>query len=190
MRLTPIETPPTLMLRLAYRMSRRRLGKVMSPLKVVYARAPKALRMGYEISKYAEKGVALEPEVRLLVQAYVAGLNKCGFCVDIARAMAMRHRLDMDRVSALDGFEDDSRFSERERAALCYVGEATRDRRVSDDTFARVREHFPDHEIVELTLLCAVEHFYNLVNIPLGIESDGLCAIRDSSSPRRAAETA
>jgi hypothetical protein len=40
MRLAPIEKPPGLLLRIAYWLSRRQLGGVMSPLKVIYARAP------------------------------------------------------------------------------------------------------------------------------------------------------
>lgn len=188
MRLSPIDTPPTLMMRVAYWMSRRRLGKVMTPLTVVYARAPKAMRMGYAISKYTENGVSLDPQLRLLVQTYVAGLNHCGFCVDIAQAIALQHRLDLDKIAALEHFDNDPRFTERERAALRYVGEATRTKSVSDDTFAQVREHFTDNEVVEITLLGAIEHFYNLVNLPLGIESDGLCALQQSRANRVSAK--
>ena len=41
MRLEPIEKPRGLLMRIAYWLSRRQLGGVMSPLKVIYARAPK-----------------------------------------------------------------------------------------------------------------------------------------------------
>jgi len=54
---------------------------------------------------------------------------------------------------------------------------------VSDATFAELQRHFNEREIVEITWLNALENYYNLINLPLGIESDGLCAIAE----RRAA---
>ncbi|MGO9642184.1 MAG: hypothetical protein ACLP1Y_12880 [Candidatus Acidiferrales bacterium] len=60
---------------------------------------------------------------------------------------------------------------------LAYVEEATRHKRVSDATFEALRKHFKDWEIVEITWLNAVENYYNPINLPLEIESDGLCAI-------------
>jgi alkylhydroperoxidase family enzyme len=54
---------------------------------------------------------------------------------------------------------------------------ATRHRRVSDATFGALRKHFNESEIVEITWLNAVHNYYNLINLPLEIESDGLCAI-------------
>ena len=74
---------------------------------------------------------------------------------------------------------------QRERAALAYAEEATRQKRVADETFARLQEHFNNREIVEITLLNAIENYYNLINLPLEIESDGLCAI---IAPGRAAK--
>jgi len=72
----------------------------------------------------------------------------------------------------------------RELAALAYVEEATRQRRVGDATFAVLRRHFEDTHIAEITWLCALENYFNLINVPLEIESDGLCAIAER---RRAA---
>ena len=68
-------------------------------------------------------------------------------------------------------------FSERERAALAYVEEATRTKVVGDATFAELAKHFDEREIAELTLLNAIENFYNLLNLPLEVESDGLEAL-------------
>ena len=68
-------------------------------------------------------------------------------------------------------------FSARERAALAYVEEATRTKIVSDATFGELAKHFGDREIAELTLANAIENFYNLLNLPLKVESDGLEAL-------------
>jgi len=40
-----------------------------------------------------------------------------------------------------------------------------------------LRRHFNEREIVEITWLNALENYYNLINLPLEIESDGFCDI-------------
>jgi alkylhydroperoxidase family enzyme len=102
--------------------------------------------------------------------------------VDIARAMAIRQHLGMEKFNALSEYRTSPLFSNRERAALAYVEEATRHKRVSDATFEVLRKHFSDREIVEITWLNAVENYYNLINLPLEIESDGLCAIAQAQT--------
>ena len=55
------------------------------------------------------------------------------------------------KLAALDAFETDPQFSERERAALAFASAIARDDRdVSDACWARVREHFSEPETVEL----------------------------------------
>jgi hypothetical protein len=46
---------------------------------------------------------------------------------------------------------------------------------VSPDTFAGLSRHYSEREICEIVWLVASEHLYNLNNIGLNIESDGLC---------------
>jgi len=150
---------------------------VITPLKVVFARVPKSLKAGYAISKLVESGFSLDPELRFLVQTHVASINDCAFCVDIAKAVATHQGIDLDKCLALPEYATSPLFTERERAALAYAEEATRNKRVADATFTRLREHFNDREIVEITLLNAIENYYNLINLPLEIESDGLCAL-------------
>ena len=112
-----------------------------------------------------------------LPMTLVSAINGCGFCVDISRAMAVRQHLGTEKFNALSEYRTSPLFSERERAALAYVEETTRHKRVSDATIAALRRHFSEAEIVEITWLNAVHNYYNLINIPLEIESDGLCAI-------------
>ncbi|PCJ56996.1 MAG: hypothetical protein COA73_11245 [Candidatus Hydrogenedentota bacterium] len=177
MRLEPITRPTGLTMRIAFWMSKRQLGKVMTPLSVVYARVPPAMKMGYGISKFTKSGLTLDRELTLILQTHTAQINDCKFCVDIAKATALRGRLGIDRIGALDNFESSSLFTEREKAALAYVEETTRNKKVIDSTFNRLKKHFTDVEIAEITLLNAIENFYNLINLPLEIESDGLCAL-------------
>jgi AhpD family alkylhydroperoxidase len=190
MRLSPIDRPQGLKLKLAYQLSRRRLGKVVTPLRVVYARVPGALKTSLSISMFLQKGVRLERSLVILIETYVAGLNGCGFCVDIARSLAMRERADLSRLDGLESYRTDPRYTARERAALAYVEAITRERHADDDVFAALKEHFTDCEIVEITLINASENYFNLINAPLGIESDGLCLLVRPRAGRQTAHAA
>lgn len=177
MRLQPVERPQGLMLRIAYWMTRRKIGKVITPLKVVTARVPKSLRMTYEIAKMAEGGFSLDKELRFLLHTHISQLNQCQFCIDIAEAFVLSEGGSLDKIKKLPRYREDSSFTPAERAALAYVEEVSQTKTAGDSTFEELRRHFSDAQIAEITLLNAIENYYNLINRPLGIESDGLCAL-------------
>ena len=188
MRMHPIHRPRGLMLRLAYWMSERRLGKAITPLKVAYARVPHFLKTGYSISKMMGEGFKLDPALRILLQVHTAQNNKCAFCVDIAQAEAAHDAGILEKATRVREYATDPGFTTRERAALKYVEDATIIKSVSDDVYQELKRHFSEEEICEITLINAIENFFNLVNIPLEIESDNLCAValarhRPSSIP-------
>ena len=91
--------------------------------------------------------------------------------------MAIRERMGPEKFNALGDYRTSPLFSAQERAALAYVEEATRNKKVSDGTFEELRRHFNEQEIVEITWVNALENYYNLLNVPLEIESDGFCAL-------------
>ena len=184
MRIAPIETPSGLFMRLSYWLLRRQLGKTITPWKVIFARLPGAIPAQLGIYWGLERGVRLDHDLQLLLQAFVAGANGCAFCVDIGRAQAAQHRDLLEKIDAVASFRTDPRFTERERTALAYVEEASRTRRVTDETFAALRRQFDEREIVAITWLNAVENYFNLLNVPLDIGADGLCAIAEARTPR------
>jgi AhpD family alkylhydroperoxidase len=175
-RLSPIERPRSPWMRLAFRISKQRFGKVLAALKVIYARKPRLLLVAQMIARTQEKGISLEPPLRLLVQVKVSQLNGCPFCEDLALAQALRKRLGPERFRHLSEYRTSGAFSKRERTALALAEEATRFRRVSDETWAAARENFSETEIVELVWLNAAENYFNLQAAVLGIESDQLAA--------------
>ena len=174
MRLAPIEKPPTLLGKLLDRAIRRSLGRSITPAQVIYNRVPAAWRITLAFQLFERFGAKLPHELLLLVTTRVAQLNGCAFCQDIKRAVAIRGRLGTARFDALADWRSSAVFSEREKAALAFVEEATRTKVVSDATFAELAKRFDEREIAELVLANAIENFYNLLNLPLEVEADGL----------------
>jgi alkylhydroperoxidase family enzyme len=176
MRLEPIEKPKSLFIKIAYWFTKRQYGKVMSPLKVIYARKPELLSFAMKIAKFEEKQNSLSPELRLLIKFAAATQNGCTFCQDIALAHAVKGQIGKEKFMALVTQDKAkmSAFSEKERSALKVLNEYNIDRKVSDEAFAELRKHFNETEIVEILALNAFEQFYNAMTIPLEIDSDGL----------------
>jgi alkylhydroperoxidase family enzyme len=175
--LPPIEKPKGLMMKLAYYFTRKQFGKVLTPLKVQSARMPFAFALfAMKIGKLDEK-LQLPPETRLLIREQVARLNVCLFCIDIGRSFTIKAKFNEAKFDALDQYRTSPLFSEAERAALDYVTELTRDKKVNPETFARMARYFSERQICEIVWLVASEHVYNMTNIGLNIHSDMLCDI-------------
>lgn len=177
LRLAPIEEPSSWRTRLTYALARWQQGTVITPLKVIWARMPEGARLAYEMNKHEER-LSLDDEVHLLVKQFIATLNECAFCQDIARAKAQDDdHVSPEKLDALLEYDEHPAFDEAERVALTYAEEVTQNVDASDETFNALRSHFNEREIVELTWLIAMENYYNLLNRPLGIGSDNLCEL-------------
>ena len=173
--LPPVEKPPGLVQKLAYFFTRRQFGKVLTPLKVHSARLPPAFGLFYVRIGQLDKRLTLPREMVLLIREQVARLNVCLFCIDIGRAFTIKASFNETKFDALEEYRTSSLFTEAERAALDYVTELTRDKKVNPDTFTRLSCHYSEREICEIVWLVASEHVYNLTNIGLNIHSDMLC---------------
>jgi len=70
-------------------------------------------------------------------------------------------------------------FDESEKVAVEYAEAITfTDRKVTEELFARLRTHYSEPQIVELTAAIALENFRSKFNVALGIEAQGFCMIR------------
>jgi alkylhydroperoxidase family enzyme len=73
-------------------------------------------------------------------------------------------------MNALLDFETGP-FDEREKAALAYAQQLTIDaNRVDDALFARLRQHYDEGEIVEISAMAGLFNYFNRVNDALRME--------------------
>ena len=84
-----------------------------------------------------------------------------------------------DKIRAVEQAATSPLFDEAERAALAFAEAMTvTGRRVEDALFARVRAHFTEAQVVELSAAVALENFRSKFNTALGIEAQGFCILR------------
>ena len=82
------------------------------------------------------------------------------------------------KIAQLADWRRSGAFSELERAALEYAERITyTDQKVDDALFARLKPHFSEGQIVELTAVVALENFRSKFNPSLGVEAQGFCLL-------------
>jgi alkylhydroperoxidase family enzyme len=91
----------------------------------------------------------------------------------------MQAGADEEKVREVPAWRESRLFSDMERAALEYAERMTiTGERVTDELWARLRTHFTDAQVVELTAAVAIENFRSKFNVPLGVEAQGFCVLR------------
>jgi len=120
----------------------------------------------------------IEPSLRSLITVRVSQINGCAFCVDLNSATLMKRGASMEKVGALGTWRSSALFSARERAALDYAEAVTRsDVQVDEGQFERLRQHFDDDAIVELTGLIAFQNLSSKFNSALGVPPQEFCSL-------------
>lgn len=178
--LPAIEKPRGAVLKLAYFFSRKVFGKVPTPLKVHTARLPAGFGLFYGKISSLDKKLILPKETQIMIREFVARINSCLFCMDIGRWFAAKASVSEEKLNALPDYATSPLFSDGERAALDYVTELTRDKKVSPETFGRMAGFYTEREICEIVWLVASEHVYNITNLGLNIHSDMLCKVKQA----------
>ena len=80
--------------------------------------------------------------------------------MDIRHAVGVKAGIPEETLAALTSYKESPHFTERDKAALEYAEQVTRDdREVSDECFSRLRQHFSQPEIVELTFIIGYQTF-------------------------------
>ena len=176
--LARVDQPNGLLLKLLYRLLRRRFGKVPGWLTVFSARMPLAFTNWIgKVSKLDEK-LELSSDTAIPLRERVAGTNMCTWCMDATKWFATnRAPHNLPKFDALHEYQTSPLFSDQERAALAFATELTEHKHVSPETFAALSRHYSEREICEIVWLVSSEHLYNINNLGLGIGSDGLCEI-------------
>ena len=156
--------------------------KVLKPLRM-YARLP-GLFSGYtKLEQATAKLHGIDHRLHALAELKAATLTSCEYCIDLGSAIAHQWGLSDAELLALPDYASSPLFSDLDKLVLDYAVAISRTPvDVSDELFDRVRQHFTDAQIVELTHYIALENMRGRFNLALGIGSSGVsegmvCAI-------------
>ena len=166
----------------------RETERMIEPIEL-YAHLPGLLR-GYGMMEQATAELnGVDRRLQALAQLKAATLTQCEYCIDLGSQISRQWGLTDAEMLALPTYQASDLFSDLDRLVLDYaVGMSRTPVEVSDELFARLREHFNDAQLVELTHLIAVENLRGRFNLALGVGSAGfsegmVCAVPASVEP-------
>jgi len=170
------------MVRLVYRFMRRGMkkmtgreaahGRGIEPVEV-WAHQPKMMSGMGKFQGAVRKGNSVDERLKYLVELKGAQMIGCEFCVDLGSQICRNSGFSDEELLAIPRYRQSDLFSEREKVALDYtVGVMRTPVEVTDELFARMKEHFTDEQLVEITALLTVVNL-DRFNAAFGIGSAG-----------------
>lgn len=177
LRLAPIDRPRGLLQRLMWWLFRSRYGKVMMAQRVVYPRIPRFTLAQVAMVTFAQYGLSLDRTLRHRIELRVSAKHGCTFCGDLAHGIALMEGHPPELLDDATAPLECERFDDATRAALRYVDVIDASGHVDDATFEALRAHFDERQLVEIVWLNAFTTYHNLIAKPLGLGSDGFCAL-------------
>jgi AhpD family alkylhydroperoxidase len=178
---------PGVLARIAGWYSRWRFGKQLDPLDA-YAHRP-GLLVGYSALETAfERSRRLDLNLKLLAEVKAAALAGCEWCIDFGSMLGRGGGVTEDQLRDLPRYRDSEAFTDVEKLVLDYAVAMSRTPvEVSDELFARLRDHFDEPQLVELTTAVALENYRARFNHALGIEPQDFSEGAFCAVPERAA---
>ena len=170
------------MLKLIYRLMARGMKKMtgreaahgsgLEPLEV-WALQPKMMRGMGKFQQAVRNADGVDERTKNLVELKGAQMIGCEYCVDLGSQICRKSGLSDDELLALPRYRESDLFTEREKTTLDYAVAVMRTPvEVTDELFARMKAHFTDEQMVELTALLTVVNLDRL-NAAFGIGSAG-----------------
>jgi len=182
-RIAGIARSRTLVARLAFFLSRRSYGRVITPARVYALDSSLLLAVGLmeEVQEWAKQ---IGAPVKHLARMLVAWRIGCPWCLDFGTSTSEQLGVTEEQLRALPDYEHSPLFSEEERMVLRYADAMTRTPvRVPDALFDALKACYTDRQILEVTAAIAWENFHARVNHALGLEAEGVagrvCLIPD-----------
>jgi AhpD family alkylhydroperoxidase len=131
-------------------------GSGIEPVEI-WAYQPKMLSGMGKFQGAVRKGRAVDERTKNLVELKGAQMIGCEYCLDLGSQICRNSGFTDDELLALPRYRTSELFTDREKTALDYaVGVMRTPVEVSDELFARMKEHFSDEQLVEITALLTV----------------------------------
>ncbi len=170
--------------------SRRKYGREMEMAGVIGHSRPNMLAWGM-LEWWHERSGKVNERLKALAATKAATRIGCEFCIDIGSAISREAGVTDEQLHAFHDYRNSDAFSAEDKLVMEYAEEMSETNvDVSDELFARLREHFDDEQIVELTAAIAIENFRARFNNALDVAPAGFSEGAFCPLPERAQEEA
>lgn len=145
------------------------LGGIPNSIRTM-ARRPAIARAYTELNRAVmEEYGAVTPEFKRLIGYVASFASGCLYCQAHMILASERFGASEERLNAVYDFEDSAHFTEAEKAGLAFAhAAASVPNGVTDAVAERLRAHWNDEDIVELTAVVALFGYLNRWNDSMG----------------------
>lgn len=135
-----------------------------------YQVAPEALKIMLEMEKYTQAS-GIDSKIRELVKIRASQLNGCAFCINMHTTDARKMGETEQRLYCVSAWRECTFYSEVEKVALELTEHITlvANKRVPDELYNHVREHYSEKEYVDLVILINQINSWNRLSISMGV---------------------
>jgi AhpD family alkylhydroperoxidase len=168
-------------------------GSGLEPMEI-WAYQPKMMMAMGRFNQAIRKGDSVDGRLKNLIELKGAQMIGCEYCVDLGSQICRNSGLSNEELLALPNYRVSNLFSEREKSALDYaVGVMRTPVEVTDEVFSRLREHFSEAQMVEITALLTLVNL-DRFNAAFGIGAAGfsegmVCLVPDRPAVAEAGAT-
>ena len=161
------------MVRAAQWYSKRKYGREVTITPVIAHSRPNMIGWG-ALEWWHEHANRVDERLKDLAATRVATIVGCQFCIDIGSALGRKAGVTEEQLQDFHNYPTSPLYSMEEKLVMEYAEELTKQHvEVPDELFARLREHFDEAQIVELTAAIAIENLRARFNNALHIEPSG-----------------
>lgn len=134
-----------------------------------YELVPDGMKIMMDIEKYT-KMAAIERKLRELIKIRVSQINGCAYCLNMHTADARKMGETEQRIYCVSAWEESEFYTEAEKTALELAEHVTLipTKRVTDELYQRVREHYDERHYVDLVLIINQINSWNRISIAMG----------------------
>ncbi len=176
--------------KLVYRLMRRGVKKMtgreaahgdgIEPV-AIWAHQPKMMSGMGKFQGAVRKGNTVDERLKYLVELKGAQMIGCEYCVDLGSQICRNSGFSDAELLAMPRYRQSDLFTEREKLALDYTVAVMRTPvAVTDELFARMKEHFTDAQLVEITAMLTVvnlDRFNAAFSVGSAGFSDGMVCV-------------
>lgn len=133
--------------------------------------APEAYRAMTQLQGYVNTS-GLDRKLLELVKTRASQINGCAYCIDMHTKDARAHGETEQRLYALNAWRETPFYTDKERAALAWTESLTlvSENHVPDAVYEEVKPHFPEKDLVDLTLAIVAINGWNRIVIGFRVE--------------------
>ena len=132
----------------------------------------------------------VDPTLYHLIKLRASQINGCAYCLAMHTDEAVKQGEKVERITALDAWNESPLFSDKERAVLAWTEELTLifEGHASREAFDELKAHFSDHEIGWLILAAVQINSWNRIAISTRAQYDRKAFAQ--AAPQKAIEPA